>query len=84
MGTSRAYFEHYRYGERRLLAFSDGGPFEDLYDAVLGADVAESLGYAVGDAITVAHVARMASGATPQSGAISKKGFPTSSCPSER
>jgi len=55
MGTSRAYFEHYRYGERRLLAFRDGGPFDDLHDAVLGADVAESLGYAAGDAITVAH-----------------------------
>lgn len=55
MGTSRAYFEHYRYGERRLLAFRDGGPFENLHDAVLGADVAESLGYAADDAITVAH-----------------------------
>ncbi len=55
MGTSRAYFEHYRYGERRPLAFRDGRPFEDLHDTVLGADVAESLGYAVGAAITVAH-----------------------------
>jgi putative ABC transport system permease protein len=55
LGTSRDYFEHYRYRQDSGLAFSAGGLFEDLFDAVLGADVAEALGYGLGDPIVVAH-----------------------------
>jgi putative ABC transport system permease protein len=55
MGTDGAYFEHYRFAGGRALGFSAGGPFVDLYDAVLGADVAKTLGYRVGDSIIVAH-----------------------------
>lgn len=55
MGTSGDYFRHYRFAGDRTLQFSSGGPFEDLYDAVLGADVASSLGYGLGDAMVVAH-----------------------------
>ena len=35
------------------LAFRAGGPFSDLFDAVIGADVAARLGYKVGDPIVV-------------------------------
>ncbi len=55
MGTSVGYFEHYRYRGGRELAFEAGGPFADLFDAVVGADVAASLGYQVGDSIVVSH-----------------------------
>ena len=55
MGTSRAYFERYRYRGGRPLAFAAGRPFDDLFDAVVGADVAEALGYRLGDEIVVAH-----------------------------
>ncbi len=55
LGTNRDYFRHYRFANKRRLAFSAGGPFEDLFDAVLGADVAKALGYELGDAIVVAH-----------------------------
>ena len=55
MGTSSAYFEHYRYRRDRRLTFANGKPFDDLFDAVLGADVAEALGYELGDPIVVAH-----------------------------
>lgn len=55
LGTTAAYFEHYRYARDRGLVVDQGQPFADLYDAVLGAEVAETLGYAVGDAIIVAH-----------------------------
>ncbi|MEZ5775585.1 MAG: ABC transporter permease [Hyphomicrobiaceae bacterium] len=55
LGTTTAYFERYRYRHGRSLAFSSGGPFTDLFDAVIGADVARELGYKVGDAIIVAH-----------------------------
>lgn len=55
MGTTGAYFEHYRYGRKRLLEFSAGKPFDDLYDTVIGADVAEQLGYRLGDRVVIAH-----------------------------
>lgn len=55
MGTTTAYFQHYRYGRDRALAFAAGGPFDDLYDAVLGAQVARQLGYRLGDELVVAH-----------------------------
>jgi putative ABC transport system permease protein len=35
--------------------FASGKPFSDLFDAVVGAEVAEALGYKVGDKIVVAH-----------------------------
>lgn len=55
MGTTGAYFEHYQYGQRRPLEFGEGAPFEDVFDAVLGAEVASRLGYELGDAITLSH-----------------------------
>lgn len=55
LGTNQDYFRHYRYGGKRLLMFTKGGPFDDLFDAVLGADVAATLGYKLGDSIVVAH-----------------------------
>ncbi len=55
MGTTTEYFQRYRFGRRRTLDFSDGKPFDDLFDAVLGADVARDLGYELGDPIVVAH-----------------------------
>jgi len=55
MGTDAAYFEHYRYRRDRELTFAHGKPFDDLFDAVLGADVATKLGYQLGDPIVVAH-----------------------------
>jgi putative ABC transport system permease protein len=55
MGTSGAYFERFRYRGDRALEFAEGEPFDDLYDAVIGADVARTLGYATGDGIVIAH-----------------------------
>jgi putative ABC transport system permease protein len=55
MGTTEEYFERYRYRRDRQLVFADGGRFDDLFDAVIGSDVAGSLGYQIGDAFVVAH-----------------------------
>jgi len=55
LGTTRAYFKHYKYRRGRAIAFAGGAPFDDLFDAVIGADVAKQLGYEVGDPIVVAH-----------------------------
>lgn len=55
LGTTLDYFSRYRYGRDRNLVFRAGEPFDDLYDVVLGADVAATLGYALGDRIVIAH-----------------------------
>ena len=55
MGTTAAYFDRYRYARRAALSFEAGAPFEDVFDAVLGSEVAERLGYGLGDDIIVAH-----------------------------
>ena len=53
--TNTSYFEHYKFRQGRILAFATGAPFTDLFDAVLGADVALATGLKVGDPIIVAH-----------------------------
>ncbi len=55
LGTTAGYFEHYKYRQGQTLTFASGKPFSDLFDAVLGADVAAALGYKVGSPIVVAH-----------------------------
>ena len=55
LGTTDAYFEHFRYGRKQMLSVAEGTQFEDLFDAVLGAAVAEELGYKLGDPIVIAH-----------------------------
>lgn len=55
VGTTQDFFERYRHGKGRELRFEDGRPFDDVFDAVVGAEVAERLGYAVGSSIVVAH-----------------------------
>lgn len=55
LGTTEAYFEHYRYGEQRALGFAVGKPFISTYEAVLGAEAARSLGYELGDEFAISH-----------------------------
>jgi len=55
VGTTQDYFEHFHYGEAQALTFSGGKPFAGLFDAVIGAEVADHLGYHVGDKITLSH-----------------------------
>ena len=59
LGTNEQYFEHFRYGDGRKLAFASGKGFSSdvdaYFDAVIGADVADTLGYKVGDEIVVSH-----------------------------
>jgi putative ABC transport system permease protein len=55
LGTSGDYFRHYQYAGRRKLEFEAGQAFDDVYDAVLGADVARELALRLGDALVVAH-----------------------------
>ncbi len=55
LGTTAAFFDRYKYRGGRDVSFADGQAFDDLFDAVVGADVAAELGYALGDEIVVAH-----------------------------
>jgi len=55
LGTNLDYFRHYRFAGGRELTFEAGKPFADLYDAVLGAEVARALGYKLGDPVVIAH-----------------------------
>lgn len=59
LGTTSAYFERFRYGEQQPLVLAQGSPFsgdlDGLYGAVLGAEVAQRLGYALGSRIVLAH-----------------------------
>lgn len=55
LGTTAAYFEHFRYGEQQPLALREGQRFSDLYDVVIGAELADKLGYRLGQRITLAH-----------------------------
>ncbi len=55
IGTDQRLFEHYRYGAQRPLSFAAGRPFEDTFEAVIGAEVARRLNYAPGQEIVIAH-----------------------------
>ncbi|VXB22240.1 ABC transporter permease [Pseudomonas sp. 8AS] len=55
MGTDAGYFAHYHYGRGQSLQLAEGKPFADLFEVVLGAEVAEALGYRLGDKIVLAH-----------------------------
>ncbi|MDR8017043.1 ABC transporter permease [Ectopseudomonas guguanensis] len=56
MGTSSAYFEHYRYARSQALKLAQGREFaDDPFEVVLGAEVAQALGYGLGEKIVLAH-----------------------------
>ncbi len=55
LATTPGYFEHFRYGNRQPLQLREGKPFAGLFDAVVGAEVDDALGYRPGQRITLAH-----------------------------
>ena len=62
VGTTAAFFTHYRHGESRALVFAAGRPFaeaparpEDIFDVVIGAEVAARHGYRIGQRIVLSH-----------------------------
>lgn len=55
LGTTNDYFKHFKYGKKQTLAFTQGDHFAEIYDVVLGAEVAASLNYHLGDPIVLSH-----------------------------
>lgn len=55
LGTTQAYFQHYRYGKKHPLVVDQGRAFNDVYEVVLGAAVAKKLHYQLGEKLTFSH-----------------------------
>ncbi|MFT5608662.1 MAG: putative ABC transport system permease protein [Gammaproteobacteria bacterium] len=55
LGTTNDYFKQFKYGKKQTLAFTQGKEFLEVYDVVLGAEVAASLNYQLGDLIVLSH-----------------------------
>lgn len=55
VGTNQDFFKYYKYADQQSLALLQGAPFSDLYDVVLGSEVAKKLHYKIGDEIILAH-----------------------------
>src|SRR5262245_13694765 len=55
VGTSAGFIDHYRYRDGQPLAFSTGKVFSDLFETMVGSDVAQTLNYHVGDKIVITH-----------------------------
>jgi putative ABC transport system permease protein len=59
LGTNTGYFEYFHYGYRRPLVLAEGRAFSGsvggVFEAVVGAEVARSLHYAIGQRITLSH-----------------------------
>jgi len=55
IATTTDFFDRFRYGGGRNLDLQKGAAFDDLYDVVLGAEVARLLGYDIGDEVVIAH-----------------------------
>ena len=55
VATTTAYFEHFRYGRQQALRLDQGRPFTGLFDAVIGAEVADRLNLQPGQKIALSH-----------------------------
>jgi putative ABC transport system permease protein len=55
VGTSTAYFERFRYGDKQPLQLAQGAAFSGVFEAVIGAEVSRRLGYKLGDRIVLSH-----------------------------
>ena len=55
LGTNQDYFEHLHYGDQRPLVLASGRRFEQLFEVVIGAEVARQLGYKLGDKLALSH-----------------------------
>ena len=55
IGTNQDYLAFYQYADNQKLALQTGQWFGELFETVIGSDVAKQLGYAVGANITLSH-----------------------------
>ncbi|EJN07023.1 ABC transporter permease [Herbaspirillum sp. YR522] len=55
LATNGDYFRHFHYGDGHALRLAQGRVLADVFDTVLGADVAQRLHYRLGDHIVLSH-----------------------------
>ncbi|BCE00220.1 ABC transporter permease [Marinicellulosiphila megalodicopiae] len=55
IGTDNNYFKHFQYAQKNNLEFLEGEQFKHVFSVVLGSEVAQKLGYQLGDLISIAH-----------------------------
>ncbi|OED48130.1 peptide ABC transporter permease [Endozoicomonas sp. (ex Bugula neritina AB1)] len=55
VGTNTTMFEEFRFGDAQLVGFANGKPFDRLYEAVVGSEVAAVLGYDLGEEVILSH-----------------------------
>ena len=55
LGTTLDYFTHYRFAKKQNLSFNKGHAFSAINEVVLGSEVANKLGYKLGDNIVISH-----------------------------
>lgn len=59
VGTTPDYFTRFAYGDRQPLVLAQGrafaGTLDGLYEATIGAEVAQALGYRIGSRLTLSH-----------------------------
>lgn len=55
LGTTQKYFQYFSYGKKHHLHFNKGQAFNNVFDVVIGSQVAKKLGYQLGDKLVLAH-----------------------------
>ncbi|MGY6586698.1 MAG: ABC transporter permease [Wenzhouxiangella sp.] len=55
IGTNDEFIERFRYANRRPLEMAQGVWFDDLFDVVVGHQVARQMNYSLGDQLVLAH-----------------------------
>ena len=55
LGTNQDYFKYFRYSSKKKLEFTKGKSFSEVFDAVIGSEVANNLKYQLNGNIIIAH-----------------------------
>lgn len=55
VATDQNFFDHYRFRGDQKVQIQDGKPLENLWDVVIGSQVAKELGYSLNSKVIIAH-----------------------------
>ncbi|MEK6774577.1 MAG: FtsX-like permease family protein [Bdellovibrionota bacterium] len=55
VGTNLDFFKHYHFRGDKNIELAKGNNFDQLWDVVVGSEVAKSLNYDIGQAVTMSH-----------------------------
>lgn len=55
VATNESFYENYRFRVDQALSLRAGNIAKDIFDVVLGSEVAEKLGYRIGDPLVLSH-----------------------------